>query len=50
MAVAHRTPVVLGDTVDNNYSIVSGLSAGDHVIVTGIQFLVDGMPVVQLPG
>jgi RND family efflux transporter MFP subunit len=27
MAVAHRTPVVLGDTVENNYSIVSGLSA-----------------------
>jgi RND family efflux transporter MFP subunit len=50
MAVAHRTPVVLGDTVDNNYSIVSGLSAGDHVIVTGIQFLVDGMPVIPLPG
>ena len=50
MAVARRTPVVLGDTVDNNYSIVSGLSAGDHVIVTGIQFLVDGMPVVPLPG
>lgn len=50
MAVAHRTPVVLGDTVGNNYSIVSGLSAGDRVIVTGIQFLVDGMPVVPLGG
>ncbi len=33
MAVAHRTPVVLGDTVGNNYSIASGLSAGDRVIV-----------------
>jgi RND family efflux transporter MFP subunit len=50
MAVAHRAPVVLGDTVDNNYSIVSGLSAGDRVIVTGIQFLVDGMPVIPLGG
>ena len=50
MAVAHRTSVVLGDTVDNNYSIVSGLSAGDRVIVTGIQFLVDGMPVIPLGG
>jgi RND family efflux transporter MFP subunit len=50
MAVAHRTPVVLGDTVDNNYSIVSGLSAGDRVIVTGTQFLVDGMPVIPLGG
>jgi len=50
MAVAHRMPVVLGDTVNNNYSIVSGLSAGDRVIVTGIQFLVDGMPVIPLGG
>ena len=50
MAVAHRTPVVLGDTVDNNYSIISGLSVGDHVIVTGTQFLVDGMPVIPLGG
>jgi RND family efflux transporter MFP subunit len=50
MAVAHRTPVVLGDTVGNNYSIVSGLNAGDPVIVTGIQFLVDGMPVIPLGG
>jgi len=50
MAVAHRTPVVLGDTVENNYSIVSGLSAGDRVIVTGTQFLVDGMPVIPIGG
>jgi RND family efflux transporter MFP subunit len=50
MAVAHRTPVVLGDTVNNNYSIVSGLSAGDRVIVTGTQFLVDGMPVIPMGG
>jgi RND family efflux transporter MFP subunit len=50
MAVAHRAPVVLGDTVDNNYSIISGLNAGDRVIVTGIQFLVDGMPVIPMGG
>jgi RND family efflux transporter MFP subunit len=50
MAVAHRTPVVLGDTVGNNYSIVSGLNAGDNVIVSGTQFLVDGMPVMPMGG
>jgi RND family efflux transporter MFP subunit len=50
MAVAHRTPVVLGDTVDNDYSIISGLNAGDRVIVTGTQFLVDGMPVIPMGG
>jgi RND family efflux transporter MFP subunit len=50
MAMAHRVPVVLGQTVGNNYSIVSGLSAGERVIVTGTQFLVDGVPVIPLGG
>ncbi len=50
MAVAHRTSVVLGDTAGNNYSIVSGLNAGDSVIVSGTQFLVDGMPVMPIGG
>jgi RND family efflux transporter MFP subunit len=50
MSVAHREPVTLGATVGNNYSIVSGLNAGDKVIVTGMQFLVDGMPVMMMPG
>lgn len=50
MVVAHREPVVLGDTAGNNYSITSGLSAGDKVIVTGTQFLVDGMPVIPIGG
>jgi RND family efflux transporter MFP subunit len=49
LAVAHRTPVTLGDTVGNGYSITSGLNAGDAVIVSGTQFLVDGMPVMPLP-
>jgi RND family efflux transporter MFP subunit len=49
MEVAHRAPVTLGDTVGNNYSIASGLNSGDKVIVTGTQFLVDGMPVILLP-
>ncbi|MGD1107549.1 MAG: efflux RND transporter periplasmic adaptor subunit [Terracidiphilus sp.] len=50
MAVAHRTSVVLGDTVGNNYSIISGLNAGDSVIVSATQFLVDGMPVMPMGG
>ncbi len=48
MAVAHRAPVVVGATVGNNYSIVSGLNPGDRVIVSGTQFLVDGMPVILM--
>ncbi len=50
MALAHRTEVTLGDTVGNSYSIASGLSAGDRVIVSGTQFLVDGMPVMPMGG
>lgn len=46
--IAVQTPVVLGDTVENNYSISSGLQAGDKVIVSSTQFLVNGMPVLPL--
>jgi RND family efflux transporter MFP subunit len=47
---AVQVPVTLGDTVGNTYSISSGLSVGDKVIVSGTQFLVNGMPVMPLPG
>ena len=46
--IASQTPVVLGDTVGNSYSIASGLSAGDKVIVSSTQFLVNGMPVLPM--
>jgi RND family efflux transporter MFP subunit len=46
--IATQTPVVLGDTVGNAYSISSGLSAGDKVIVSSTQFLVNGMPVLPM--
>jgi RND family efflux transporter MFP subunit len=47
---AVQTPVTLGDTVGNTYSISSGLNAGDRVIISSTQFLVNGMPVTPLPG
>jgi RND family efflux transporter MFP subunit len=46
--VAAQTPVTLGDTVGNSYSISSGLNAGDRVIVSSTQFLVNGMPVLPM--
>ena len=46
--VATQIPVVLGDTVGNTYSISSGLNAGDKVIVSSTQFLVNGMPVMPM--
>ena len=48
--VARQTAVTLGDTVGNNYSISSGLNAGDRVIVSSTQFLVNGMPVMPMGG
>ena len=48
--IAAQSPVDLGDTVGNAYSITSGLNAGDQVVVSSTQFLVNGMPVTPLPG
>jgi multidrug efflux pump subunit AcrA (membrane-fusion protein) len=43
--VAHQKPLKIGDTLGNNYVVLDGLKAGDKVITSGTQFLVDGMPV-----
>lgn len=43
--VAKQRAVTLGDTVGNDYAVTSGLKLGDEVIVSGIQFLIDGTPV-----
>jgi multidrug efflux pump subunit AcrA (membrane-fusion protein) len=48
--MAAQTAVTLGDTVGNMYSILSGLKPGDRVIVSGTQFLVNGMPVIPMGG
>jgi multidrug efflux pump subunit AcrA (membrane-fusion protein) len=48
--IAHQVAVTLGDTVGNNYSVSSGLNAGDRVIVSSTQFLINNMPVMPLPG
>ncbi len=42
---AKQRAVSLGDTIGNDYAVTDGLKAGDKVIVSGTQFLVDGMPV-----
>jgi RND family efflux transporter MFP subunit len=46
--VAHQVAVTLGDTVGNNYAVTSGLKAGDRVIVSSTQFLVNDMPVMPM--
>jgi RND family efflux transporter MFP subunit len=43
--VAKQRAVTLGDTVGNAYAVTGGLKPGEKVIVSGIQFLIDGAPV-----
>ncbi len=43
--VAKQRAVTLGDTVGNDYAVLAGLKPGDKVIVSGIQFLIDGVPI-----
>lgn len=42
---AEQIAIQLGETVGNQYQVKSGLQAGDKVIVSGMQFLVNGAPV-----
>ncbi len=42
---AHQVPVSLGETLGNTYPVLQGLNPGDKVILSGIQFLQEGVPV-----
>ena len=44
--VVHQKPLQIGQIVANDYVVLDGLKAGDKVVVSGTQFLIDGMPVV----
>jgi RND family efflux transporter MFP subunit len=43
--VAKQRAVTLGDTIGNDYAVTDGLKPGEKVIISGIQFLIDGAPV-----
>lgn len=45
--VARQKLIKLGDTIGNDYAVLDGLKPGDHIIVSGTQFLQDGMPVLE---
>jgi RND family efflux transporter MFP subunit len=47
--VAHQVPVTLGELDNSTFAVESGLKAGDQVIVTQIQKLREGAPVVTSP-
>jgi RND family efflux transporter MFP subunit len=43
--VARQRPVQVGEIVGNDYVVTGGIKPGDRVIVSGTQFLRDGVPV-----
>jgi len=44
--VVHQKPLQIGQIVANDYVVLGGLKEGDKVVISGTQFLIDGMPVV----
>jgi len=45
--VARQKALKLGEVVGNDFAVLSGMSAGDHIIVSGTQYLQDGAPVAE---
>ena len=44
--VVHQKPLQVGQIVGNDYVVLDGVKAGDKVVISGTQFLIDGMPVI----
>ena len=44
--VAHQRALQIGEIIGNDYVVVNGLKAGEKMVVSGTQFLVDGVPVL----
>ena len=44
--LARQKPLTIGETVGNDYEVREGIKPGDKVIVSGTQFLLDGVPVI----
>ena len=47
--VARQRQVTVGPVLGNDYVVLGGLSAGDRLIVSGVQKIGDGVPVVAAP-
>ncbi|MGH9570422.1 MAG: efflux RND transporter periplasmic adaptor subunit, partial [Candidatus Angelobacter sp.] len=45
-AVARQRVIEVGDLVGNDYTVLSGIKPGDKIIVSNVQMLADGMPVI----
>jgi RND family efflux transporter MFP subunit len=44
--VVRQKPLRVGEIIGNDYVVLDGIKAGDKVVVSGTQFLIDGIPVV----
>jgi RND family efflux transporter MFP subunit len=44
--VVHQKPLQVGQIVGNNYVVLDGVKPGDKVVVSGTQYLIDGIPVI----
>jgi RND family efflux transporter MFP subunit len=47
---ARQRVVKLGEIIGNDYAVLDGLRPGDHLIVSGTQFLQDGAPISEQMG
>jgi RND family efflux transporter MFP subunit len=45
--LARQKLLKVGDTIGNDYAVLEGVKPGDHIIVSGLQFLQDGAPVAE---
>jgi RND family efflux transporter MFP subunit len=45
--VARQRPLRIGEITGNDYLVLEGLKPGDRIIVSGTQFLQDGVPVIS---
>ena len=48
--VAHQVAVTLGEPIGNMYPVIGGLKVGDRVVLSGIQMLQEGVPVMPMQG
>jgi RND family efflux transporter MFP subunit len=48
--VVHQKPLQIGQIVGNDYVVLDGVKPGDKIVVSGTQFLIDGVPVVPQEG
>ncbi len=45
--IARQKVLKVGEPLGNDYPVLSGLQGGEHLIMSGTQFLQDGMPVAE---